>query len=154
MEIMWIVLCSDISRIRRTSEISLHKAIHMISTGDPPLNCSCYNNLIYYNRSFGRLYFASINIIIRPLINLWGYSNSPSGNKQCRFDMSCNCHCMQIYFMIFVYNKTGWILMRAWSCQCINVYHVMSCITVNDITIMCIFHWKDQIITLRRAMFA
>ncbi len=25
------------------SEISLHKTIHMISTGDPPLTCSCYN---------------------------------------------------------------------------------------------------------------
>ncbi len=25
------------------SEISLHKTIHMISTGDPPLTCSCYS---------------------------------------------------------------------------------------------------------------
>ncbi len=36
------VLCKDISLVLWTSEISLHKTIHMISTGDPPFNCSCY----------------------------------------------------------------------------------------------------------------
>ncbi len=39
---MFIVLCSDISLVLQTREISLHKTIHMISTGDPPLTCSCY----------------------------------------------------------------------------------------------------------------
>ncbi len=31
----------------RTREISLHKTIHMISTGDPPLTCSCYTIWTY-----------------------------------------------------------------------------------------------------------
>ncbi len=43
VEIMFIVLCSDISQVWRTREISLHKTIHMISTGYPPPICSCYN---------------------------------------------------------------------------------------------------------------
>ncbi len=42
MEVMFIVLCSDISLILRTHETYLNKTIHMISTGDPPLTCSCY----------------------------------------------------------------------------------------------------------------
>ncbi len=42
MDIMFIVLCSDISLVLRTPEISLHKTIHMISKGDPPFTCSCY----------------------------------------------------------------------------------------------------------------
>ncbi len=29
----------------KSSEISLHKTMNMISTGDPPLTCSCYNSL-------------------------------------------------------------------------------------------------------------
>ncbi len=33
---MFIVLCSDILLVLWTHEISLHKTIHMISTGDPP----------------------------------------------------------------------------------------------------------------------
>ncbi len=36
--IVFIVLCSDISLVLWTLEISLHKTIHMISTGDPPSN--------------------------------------------------------------------------------------------------------------------
>ncbi len=35
MEIMFIVLCSDISLVLRTREISLYKTILMISIGDP-----------------------------------------------------------------------------------------------------------------------
>ncbi len=45
VEIMFIVLFSDISLVLQTREISLHKTIHMISTGDPPFTCSCYNVL-------------------------------------------------------------------------------------------------------------
>ncbi len=48
VEIMFIVLCSDISLVLRTCQISLHKTIHMISTGDPPFTCSGYNTKIYH----------------------------------------------------------------------------------------------------------
>ncbi len=41
---MFIVLCSDISLVLQTREISLRKTIHLISTGDPPFTCSCHNH--------------------------------------------------------------------------------------------------------------
>ncbi len=47
---MLIVLCRDISLILQTREIYLHKTIHMISTGDPPLTCSYYNTNELNNR--------------------------------------------------------------------------------------------------------
>ncbi len=48
VEIMFIVLWSDISQVLRTREISLYKTIHMISTGDPPFTCSCYTIIAYH----------------------------------------------------------------------------------------------------------
>ncbi len=74
MEIMFIVLCRDISLVLRTREISLHKTIHMISTGDPPFTCSCYSIVKLMLLEFG--YFSEATTYFTTALFMYGLAVS------------------------------------------------------------------------------
>ncbi len=73
VEIMFIVLCTDISLILRTCEISLHKTIHMISTGDLLFTCSCYNILSTEHSQISLVRHLSIKKIAKLMCGKHGF---------------------------------------------------------------------------------